>query len=422
MTKSQWIGVLIVGMALGTAWAVRGQFGHEQGAAWAGGIGALALVLVSQRKDWNKKMLSVAFVSAIGWGVTGMISYGRVVGYGRADNFPNAFYGLLMLFVIGGLFGLLGGGLTGLCLESSEKKKVKWAGLMAEMVAGALISYGLLVEQLGVLMTPPRSEAWAICLGGGLAMLWYMVRNRFQSSLRVALFTALGAGFGFAFGNFLQIVGNVLQINFNMWNVMEYSIGFFGGTSLAYTVFTSHWPQAENGPKKWETKIALLFLVAFIPLVIFRESIQYDEVVKRFANFPDPENAARLTSWVAAILLSAVMLFAWIKKEQQSDSCAPVKSFFAVWFALYIIMSYLVTGALAGQFHLNHHLYVVNFIVIFLLVKNTGYPLVGIQLYKMNYRRYRLWLAGIIAVIAILTLIAISIHGEINGAHNRFPV
>ena len=107
LNKSQLIGILIVGMTLGTAWAVRGQFGNEQGAAWAGAIGALALVLVSKRNDWYRKILSVAFVAAIGWGMTGMISYGRVVGYGRAGNFPNAFYGLLMLFVIGGLFGLL---------------------------------------------------------------------------------------------------------------------------------------------------------------------------------------------------------------------------------------------------------------------------------------------------------------------------
>ncbi len=259
MNKSQRIGILIVGMTLGTAWAVRGQFGHEQGAAWAGGIGALALVLVAQRKDWHGKILPAALVSAIGWGLTGMISYGRVVGYGRSDNFPNAFYGLLMLFVIGSLFGLLGGGLTGLYLGSSVKKRVKWGSLMAEMVAGGLISYGLLVQQFGILMTPPRSEAWALCLGGGLAMLWYMARNRFNSSLRVALVTALGAGFGFAFGNFLQTLGTVLQIQFNMWNVMEYSIGFFGGTALATRFLRHNGPGQTKLPNVGKTKLHCFF-------------------------------------------------------------------------------------------------------------------------------------------------------------------
>jgi len=89
--KKQGIGILIVAMSLATAWAIRGQFGHEQGAAWAGAIGGLALVLVSKRKDWYNKMALVALASAIGWGAGGMISYGMVVGYGRADNFINAF-------------------------------------------------------------------------------------------------------------------------------------------------------------------------------------------------------------------------------------------------------------------------------------------------------------------------------------------
>ncbi len=73
---NQGLGILIVAMALGTAWAIRGQF-IEQGAAWAGAIGGLALVLVSQRKDWYNKMVLVALASAIGWGAGGMISYVR---------------------------------------------------------------------------------------------------------------------------------------------------------------------------------------------------------------------------------------------------------------------------------------------------------------------------------------------------------
>lgn len=424
MSRSQWIGILTVGMTLGTAWAVRGQFGHEQGAAWAGGIGALALVLVSQRKDWNKKILPIAFASAIGWGVTGMISYGRVVGYGRSDNFPNVYYGLLMLFVIGGLFGLLGGGLTGLSLESSEKKKVKWASLMAEMVAGGLISYGLLVKQFGILMTPPRSEAWAICLGAGLAMLWHMARKQFNASLRVALITTLGAGFGFAFGNFLQIAGNVLHIPFNMWNVMEYSIGFFGGTTLAYAVFTSQWPQSANGPKQWEKQVALFFLVAFIPLIIFRESVRYSEVVQRLANLPNAEQTAHLTSWIAAAVLSIGLLAAWYLKghKESASGQSNIKLFFAGYFGIYIFLSYLVTGALAGQFLLNHHLYVINFVVIFILMNKTGFPVVGIHIHTMNYNKYRLYLFCILAFIALLALMAISIHDGLNGAHDRFPV
>jgi len=422
MNRTQLAGIIIVGMTLGTAWAVRGQFGHEQGAAWAGGIGAMVLVLASHRTDWYKNVLPVAFVSAIGWGVTGMISYGQVVGYGRSNNFPNALYGLLMLFVIGSLFGLLGGGLTGLALESDGNKRVRWGSLMAEIVAGGLISYGLLVEQLGVLMTPPRAEHWAFCLGGGMAMLWHMARKGHRNSLRIALLTSLGAGFGFAFGNFLQTVGTIMEIRFNMWNVMEYSIGFFGGISMAYAVFTSPWPVSEKYYRRWQYLVPLFFLVAFIPLIVFRESIQYTHLLRRLANAPNPEQVAQLTSWVAAVILSAGLIAAWLTFGKYiRERWSVILYLFAGYFSIYIIMSYLVTGALAGMFHLNHHLYVVNLAVVLLLLYKNGNPFTMLTA-EMNYTRYRLLLLGVLLFIALLALVSISLHDGMQGSRDRFPV
>ncbi len=76
-------------------------------------------------------------------------------------------------------------------LESTEKNKVKWGQLMAEMASGGLISYFFLIEQIGIRMTPPRSEAWAVILGAGLAMLWHMARDNRNSAIRVAFFAAL---------------------------------------------------------------------------------------------------------------------------------------------------------------------------------------------------------------------------------------
>ncbi|MDD2910554.1 MAG: hypothetical protein PHS87_02930, partial [Petrimonas sp.] len=186
MNKNQALHILMVGMTLGTAWAVRGHFGHEQGAAWAGGIATLGLILVSRRKDWYSKMLPTVLAASVGWGITGMISYGLVVGYGMSNNYPNALYGLTMLFAIGTLFGVLGGGLTGLSLESSKERKVEWGALFAQMGMGGLIVYGLLIQQLEWLMTPPRSEAWAICLGAALALLWYTARKGFSATTRLS--------------------------------------------------------------------------------------------------------------------------------------------------------------------------------------------------------------------------------------------
>jgi hypothetical protein len=421
--KENGIPLLIVAMSLATAWAVRGQFGHEQGAAWAGAIGGLALVLVSNRKDWYNKMILVALASAVGWGAGGMISYGVVVGYGRADNFINAFYGLSMLFVIGALFGLLGGGLVGLVLDSTEKNKVKWGALLSEMVAGGVIGYYFLVEQIGFKMTPPRSEAWAIIFGAGLAMLWYMAREKRNSAIRVALFTALGSGFGFAFGNFLQVIGNVLEITFNMWNVMEYSIGFFGGLGLTYSVFTSKWPVEEDvKPKMWTNRVAFFIVVILIPFIVYRESLAFEHMMKHFGDISNLEFTATLSTSIVAvvmILMSAILFWKlkdgdYIKKD--------VSLFLFSYLAVYIFVSYAMKGLFAGHSEFNHHLYILNIVLIFVLIRKQKHLIFIPSANQINTKKWLLYFSIVVLFIALLSFIAINSHGELGGSHNRFPI
>jgi hypothetical protein len=422
--KNRLIGILIVGMTMGTAWAIRGQFGHEQGAAWAAAIGALALVLASQHAGWYKKVLTVTLASAIGWGMGGMISYGKIVGYGRSDDFPNAFYGLLMLFVIGNLYGLLGGGLTGLTLEPSKEKKVNWPRLITEMVAGGLIVYGFLVMQLGILMTPPRSEAWAFCLGAALAMLWYMARNEFTASLRIALISGLGAGFGFAFGNFLQVTGNVLQINFNMWNVMEYSIGFFGGGSMAYAIFSARLNEVPEENRRWENRIAFLLVFALIPVIVYHESLRYSIILKRLGDLPAVENVALISTILAAVLLLFMAVSGWINAEKANHT--PVRSrvfyLFTILFVVYIAISYLVTGLIGGQTHLNHHLYIANLIVILLLFRQKVNPFAEVPCLEPRWGSLLRMYALMVIIIALLTFVLINTHGELSGSQVRFEL
>ena len=420
--KKQWISILVVAMSLATAWAIRGQFGHEQGAAWAGAIGGLAVVLVSNRKDWYNKMILVALASAVGWGAGGMISYGRVVGFGRADNFVNAFYGLGMLFVIGALFGLLGGGLVGLTLDSTKGNRVKWGSLIAQMTAGGIISYFFLIAQIGIKMTPPRSEAWAVCLGAGLAMLWYMAREKRNSAIRVAIFAALGGGFGFAFGNFLQIFGNVLEINFNMWNVMEYSIGFFGGTGMAYGVFSSKWVQEETVPKKWENSIALFLVVVFIPLIIFRETLAFEHLFRNFKDLQNPENIAKFSAAFSAILMLAMAVILCWKLNKSIFKKSDVMLFFPILLSVYIVLSYTLKGLFAGVTHFNHHLYLLNLLVIFVLSRKERPAIFESLTDKVDSGKWIIYLIAIIFVIAVLTFVSINIHGELGGAHNRFSI
>jgi len=172
-----------------------------------------------------------------------------VVGYGRGTDFGNVYYGFTMLFVIGGLFGWIGGGLFGLALSDRADNPAPWHSLIVEMVAGGLLFYFFIIREFEWLMTPPRGEEWAACLGMAVAMTWFLFRNYHLAPVRVAFFAAMGAGFGFAFGNFLQVMGQSAGIEgLYLWNVMEYSFGFLGGAGMAYGAFTSKWDRSVSPP------------------------------------------------------------------------------------------------------------------------------------------------------------------------------
>ena len=417
------LSILLVGIAFGTAWAIRGQFGHEPGAAFAGMIGGAALLLVARRQDWHQKMLPVIAISAIGWGTTGMISYGMVTGYCKAPDLLNSTYGFLSLFVIGGLFGLIGGGLFGLSLTSNSTTKVKWASLLAEMVAGGVIAYFFLIEQVELLMTPPRNESWAICLGAGAAMVWHMLRNGHTSALRVAFYAMLGAGFGFSFGNFLQISGDLLQIHFNMWNVMEYNIGFWGGSGMAYGVFTSEWPKEQESAGKNENILSLLLILMIIPLLVWKDAFRVSELMK--SNFIQNDTSRALFLAILTLLiLAALNLIVGLKlKGKERFGQQELMTLFVSLFCTYIIWSYLITGIFMGVVRYEQPLYVVNLLVFLLLFRKSVPPFHEKNAKKLFPKdRWALYFFTIIAAIIFLSLVLQVIPEKLPGANIRFPL
>lgn len=412
--------MLTVALALGTAWAIRGRFGHEQGAAWAGAIGALSLILVARRNDWYRKAFRIAMAAAFGWGISGVMSYGVVVGYGRGTDFVNVFYGLLMLFVIGILYGFLGGGLFGLALLDSRTIRIKWHTLLVEMIAIGLLVYAVLINQLEWFMTPPRSEMWAACLGAAIALAWYLRRNNFRNVMKVAAWSALGAGFGFAFGNFLQVLGNASGLDFNFWNVMEYSIGFFGGLGMAYGTFTAQWPEHEEELRPNANLIPILFIALFIPFVVWDQSF----VTDRFDFILEMGGSAstifffKLMAIVAVLGVAArTLLLNYSRKGTtlSQRNYTHVKELFILYTALYIFLSFLVTGIWTHP--LEQYLYILNFAVILYLLSRAR------ESFSVREERPQAWLfaTGVsVVVIALLAVIAINSHDEMHGSQVRF--
>lgn len=411
--------MLMVAMSMGTAWAIRGQFGHEQGAAWAGAIGSLSVLLVVKRADWLSKAISVTLAGALGWGIGGIMSYGMVVGYGRASDFVNVYYGLLMLFVIGGLYGFIGGGLLGLSLTNTAKKTIQWHSLIIEMVVGGLIFYYFLIEEFEWLMTPPRSEVWAACFGMAVSLTWNMIRNKHLSALRVAIFSGLGGGFGFAFGNFLQVLGQVSEIHFNFWNVMEYSLGFFGGIGMAYGTLTSKWEEDVNSQPKLSQLFPLLMLVLIIPFIVWQQTFEVERITEMLNKIEVfNENTLNFTRWGALFLVIIFAGFSVMKYNNDNvNYFVEIRMLFVGLFLLYIVFSFLITGAFLSTYRIEQYLYVINFILILYFIRKTEPKFLNVSSLPKNWS---LNMAAVIAIIAILAIIAVNSHGELKGANKRF--
>jgi len=420
-SKNLIFSLLLVAMSLGTAWAIRGQFGHEHGAAWAGALGSLSVLLVSKRKDWLAKALYATLAGALGWGLGGIMSYGLVVGYGRADDFGNALYGLEMLLVIGGLYGFMGGGFFGLALSDTKKNPIKWAPLIVEMTLGGILFYYFLINQYGWKVNPPRSEVWAVCLGVAVALTWNLIRNKNYVALRVAIFSSLGAGFGFAFGNFLQVLGSVSEIHFNFWNVMEYSLGFFGGIGLAYGTLTAEWEPEEQensvGKKQW---FHLLMLVLIIPYIMWQQNFEWERIQSTYVKLlaTDDQSVYHLVIY-GSLILTLVMGIYWVAKFRKTAafSFEEVRKFFFGHWLLYILLSYIVTGAIISTYRIEQYLYLINFFIILLLINRANGEF---KPAPFSFKKAVKIFGAIILFISLLAFILIQTHGELKGSHKRF--
>jgi hypothetical protein len=94
---------------------------------------------------------------------------------------------------------------------------------------------------------------------------------------------------------------------------------------------------------------------------------------------------------------------------------AHVKEFFILYTALYIFLSFLVTGIWTHP--PEQYLYVANLVVILYLI--LGVP----QIFSIREDKPQAWLfvTGVsVIVIALLAIVAINSHGEMHGSQVRF--
>jgi len=279
---------------------------------------------------------------------------------------------------------------------------------------------------LGFEMTPPRSEAWGICAGTGIAMLYYMARTKQYSAMRVAIYSGLGAGFGFAFGNFLHVLGNVAEVPFNMWNVMEYSLGFFGGAGMAYGTFTSKWPEEKATTQFTNSNLTIpvVGLLLLIPFFVWQQSFIMKDFSDTLGAFVSQPQAWMMAAQIIALLAFLILGIYWaklfsVKKglENQWFSYKEISMVFIAFFGTYILFSILITGSFLSFYRIEQFLYIVNFIIILVLIPKYKPTILARPALSKTWRNA---LLIIFVILAILTLILINSHGELSNMQKRF--
>lgn len=256
--------VVLTSISMSLGWRIRGQFGHEAGAAIAGVLGALSLVLVSGRADWWRRATLVALLGGLGWAFGGSLSYMKLVSYCHSSDPSTVLYGFSGLFLIGFLWAACGGAGTALPLMLDEEdlrsifpplaclfvawffqdiaedlfvtatdRSLDWhdsdwlsatvalvvgAGyrfwrgknefgstLLLTLSAGWWMGMAMLVGLLGLQLNPPRGDDWAGCVGLVYALFFLLGRLGLREVSAVALKTGfLGAG-GVVFGQMLKL-------------------------------------------------------------------------------------------------------------------------------------------------------------------------------------------------------------------------
>lgn len=286
-----WMFILLTALSVSIGWGIRGQFGHEYGAALAGAIGGMAIATLSGRADWLRRVPFFALLGAIGFAFGGSMSYMKDIWFTHSSDPATVLYGFACVFIVGSLWAAPAG--TGLALAAYLDRDQltrlvtvsTWiiglwylrdcvAGLLPDspfrhflggyganaiiaaltvlavclffrkysgfgahlilyMAAGWWLGRLVLIDLVHVQLNPPRSETWACCLGMILGILACCWRHR-QPGVAFATLGALFlGGFGFALGCAIKITVMASGFTTNWHSIMEQTQGLLLGIALA---------------------------------------------------------------------------------------------------------------------------------------------------------------------------------------------
>lgn len=374
----RWRMLLLVGLSLSIGWGIRGNFGHEWGAAIPGALAAMAAVLLSQRDDWMRRIAYFGMFGAIGWSFGGSISYMQVIGYTHSGHSLSVWYGFVCLFLIGFLWGAGGGAGTALPAFLSRERLAEffvplttiflaWWGdsifeglfvdpnpalsrwfdwydsdwtsallaiavvllraairrrldqaerLILYMAVGWWVGFLLFPVALHIRMTPPRGDNWAGTLGMVAGMLLYFQRHNLKGLTYAALVTGFIGGLGFASATLFKLIEITSGLETNWHSILEQSYGFINGLGVAIMMerLRPRAPRVTDDPPTHRWTEA--FAVSLVLLLLTYINLQ--KQVKDWTGAKAmPETLYFLTAhgWFDLFYLLTALVFLWLLRE-----------------------------------------------------------------------------------------------------------
>ncbi len=323
------IPLFFSGLFLSLGWLIRGQFGHEWGAAVPGGMAAAAVAILMRPSVWKQSFASSVFWSAAGFALGGGFSFGSLVGeVTSAPSLMAALPQLIEIFFIGAVWGGLGSLFLGFGLSSQQTT-------LKEAVIFGLAA--LFVWAVNNLFNVSNRIAIGIALIVFIGLISYRRLSKTDPLAEcLGIFGFFGFGTGFVLSTLLLYFGAKGVLSGTWWQVSDFTWGFFGGAAIYLAAsFASgkSWLPQPNTSTLAQRGGFLVFCTAITGLNL------WNVYQKWFQSTPPPVNMQIAYAALAAFLLGIIVVSIWILRADPSKFSMPAlsgtlrcKTFFYFWF------------------------------------------------------------------------------------------
>ncbi|MBI4313307.1 MAG: hypothetical protein HY594_00680 [Candidatus Omnitrophica bacterium] len=266
--RRRFLTVCIVALAVSLAWGVRGQHGHERGAAFVGAMAGLCIAALTGKERW----VWAAVWCSLGFSVGGAISYGWFIG--RASDGSVA--AMIAVLAVGALWGSFGAGGLGWGLRSSSSSE-RWIVVIATLLTWWWMD-GPLSKTLEISGFGPRRTLLIVLglLWAGLAFYLLVIRRDRVTGIMM-FWGALGWGAGFPIGMTWLSAGPSLKLEgwpMDWWKCMEHTIGAVGGACLAWGALRCS-AAAEGKLKLRQKWVSLGWFFVVIPTWLWANNLSF---------------------------------------------------------------------------------------------------------------------------------------------------